>query len=169
MSAEGFDEFYRATYGRLVGQMYVVTGSLPEAEEVVQEAFVRALARWRRIRQYDLPEAWVRRVAHNLAVNEVRRARSRLAALTRLGRKVEAEQAVPMSDDAVVLVAALRRLPPGHRQVVLLHHALDLPIDEVAAQLGLSPATVRGRLFRARARLRQLLPAKGEEVGSNHG
>jgi RNA polymerase sigma-70 factor (ECF subfamily) len=167
MGAEGFDEFYRAAYGRLVGQVYVVTGSLPEAEEVVQEAFLRALARWRRIREYDVPEAWVRRVAHNLAVNEVRRARSRLKALTRLGR--EADQDVPMPDDTVVLVAALRRLPPGHRQALLLHHALDLPVEEVAAQLGVSPAAVRGRLFRARARLRQLLPPRGEEVGTNHG
>jgi RNA polymerase sigma-70 factor, ECF subfamily len=167
MGARDFDEFYRAAYGRLVGQMYVVTGSLPEAEEVVQEAFLRALARWRRISEYDQPEAWVRRVAHNLAVNEVRRARSRLKALARLGRQAEPD--VPMSDDAVVLVAALRRLPLGHRQAVLLHHALDLPVEEVAAQLGLSPATVRGRLFRARARLRRLLPAQGEEVGSNHG
>lgn len=167
MGAEDFDEFYRASYGRLVGQIYVVTGSLPEAEEVVQEAFLRALARWRHIREYDVPEAWVRRVAHNLAINEVRRARSRLKALTRLGRP--AEQDVPMPDDAVVLVAALRRLPPGHRQAVLLHHALDLPVEEVAEQLGVSPATVRGRLFRARARLRQLLPAMGEEVGTDHG
>ena len=111
MGAEGFDEFYRATYGRLVGQIYVVTGSLPEAEEVVQEAFLRALSRWRHVREYDLPEAWVRRVAHNLAINEVRRARSRLKALTRLGRPVE--QDVPMPDDAVVLVAALRRHRAG--------------------------------------------------------
>ena len=165
--SEGFDEFYRATYGRLVGQLYPITGSLPEAEEVVQEAFIRALARWRQVRAYDLPEVWVRRVALNLASNELRRARSRLAALARLGpTKVEEP---PMSAEAAALAEALRRLPPSHRQVLLLHYALDLPVSEVARQLGLTPGTVRGRLFRARARLRVLLSAKAEEVDARHG
>ena len=164
--SEGFDEFYQATYGRLVGQLYPITGSLPEAEEVVQEAFVRALARWDHIRAYDAPEAWVRRVALNLVSNELRRARSRLAALARLGPKL---QEPPMSAQAAALVQALRRLPPSHRQVLVLHHALDLPVSEVARQLGLTPGTVRGRLFRARTRLRDLLSIKAEEVDSSHG
>jgi RNA polymerase sigma-70 factor, ECF subfamily len=164
--SEGFDEFYQATYSRLVGQLYPVTGSLPQAEEVVQEAFVRALARWSHVRAYDVPEAWVRRVALNLATNELRRMRSYLAALARLTPKVEEP---PMSAEALALVQALRRLPPSHRQALLLHYALDLPVSEVAQQLQLTPATVRGRLFRARARLRNLLSAKAEEVDSSHG
>jgi RNA polymerase sigma-70 factor, ECF subfamily len=159
---QSFDEFYQATYGRLVGQLYAVTGSLPEAEEVVQEAFVRALARWSRLRAYDLPEVWVRRVALNLAINQLRQARSRLAALTRLGPKIEDP---PMTEEAAALVDALRRLPVSHRQVLVLHYALDLPVNEVAVQLRLPPSTVRGRLFRARTRLRELLTTKAEEVG----
>jgi RNA polymerase sigma-70 factor (ECF subfamily) len=164
---ESFDEFYQATYSRLVGQLYPVIGSLSEAEQIVQEAFVRALARWSRVRQYDLPEAWVRRVALNLASNELRRARSRLAALARLGPKLE--DPPPMPEEAAILMDALRRLPVTHRQALLLHYALDLPVDEVAVQLRLPPGTVRGRLFRARARLRKLLSTKAEEVGSSHG
>jgi RNA polymerase sigma-70 factor, ECF subfamily len=165
--SEGVDEFYQATYGRLVGQLYPITGSLPEAEEVVQEAFVRALARWNHVRAYDAPEAWVRRVALNLASNQLRRARSRAAALARFGlTKVEEP---PMSAEAAALVQALRRLPPSHRQVLVLRYALDLPVSEVARQLGLTPGTVRGRLFRARARLRDLLSVKAEEVDSSHG
>jgi RNA polymerase sigma-70 factor, ECF subfamily len=167
--SEGFDEFYQATYSRLVGQLYPITGSLSEAEEVVQEAFVRALARWSHVRAYDVPEAWVRRVALNLAVNELRRARSRLGALARLSPKVEEVEEPPMSAEAAALVDALRRLPSSHRQALLLHYALDLPVSEVAQQLRLTPATVRGRLFRARARLRKLLSAKAEEVDSSHG
>jgi RNA polymerase sigma-70 factor, ECF subfamily len=163
---ESFDEFYQATYSRLVGQLYPITGSLPEAEEIVQEAFVRALARWSRVRKYDLPEVWVRRVALNLASNELRRARSRLAALARLGPKIENP---PMPEEAAALVDALRRLPVTHRQALLLHYALDLPVSEVAVQLRLPPGTVRGRLFRARTRLRELLSAKAEEVDSSHG
>jgi RNA polymerase sigma-70 factor, ECF subfamily len=162
---ESFDEFYQATYGRLVGQLYAVTGSLPEAEEVVQEAFVRALGRWSRIRRYDLPEAWVRRVALNLAGNEFRRARSRLAALARLQPQAENP---PLSEEAAALVEALQRLPRSHRQALLLHYALDLPVTEVAVQLRLPPSTVRGRLSRGRARLRELLSTKAEEVDARH-
>ncbi|MFF2519329.1 sigma factor [Streptomyces sp. NPDC058086] len=53
----------------MVGQLFSVTGSLEQAEDVVQEAFIRALDRWPRIRAYDVPELWVPRVAINLAVS----------------------------------------------------------------------------------------------------
>jgi RNA polymerase sigma-70 factor, ECF subfamily len=54
-----FDECYAGAFGRLVGQLYPVTGDLHAAEEVAQEAFTRAAARWPRLRDYDVPEAWV--------------------------------------------------------------------------------------------------------------
>ena len=59
--SESFEEFYTGTVGRLLGQLFVVTGDLHEAEEIVQEAITRAAARWARLRDYDVPEAWVRR------------------------------------------------------------------------------------------------------------
>jgi DNA-directed RNA polymerase specialized sigma24 family protein len=58
-----FDAFYRDSYARLVRQLWAVTGSRQDAEDVVQEAFVRAAARWGRVGAYELPEAWVRQVA----------------------------------------------------------------------------------------------------------
>jgi RNA polymerase sigma-70 factor (ECF subfamily) len=64
-----FDEFYAAVFGRLVGQLYLVTGDPHDAEDVVQEALTRAAARWSRLREYAVPEAWVRRVAVNLATD----------------------------------------------------------------------------------------------------
>ena len=67
-----FEEFYTGAVGRLLGQLFPVTGDLHEAEEVVQEAFTRAAARWSRLRDYDVPEAWVRRVAMNLAADRGR-------------------------------------------------------------------------------------------------
>ena len=80
-----FEEFYGACFDRLVGQLALVTGSMAEAEDVVQEAFLRAAARWPSLRHYDVPEQWVRRVALRLAINQFRRARRRGAALVRLG------------------------------------------------------------------------------------
>ena len=82
---EGFEEFYLATVGRLLGQLFPVTGDLHEAEEVVQEAFARASTRWARLRDYDVPEAWVRRVAMNLAADRHRRHHRQVAAMQRAG------------------------------------------------------------------------------------
>jgi len=56
-----FGEFYQAVFGRLVGQLVLVIGDLHEAEDIAQEALARAAARWSRLRDYDVPEAWVRR------------------------------------------------------------------------------------------------------------
>jgi RNA polymerase sigma-70 factor, ECF subfamily len=106
--SDDFDAFYAASYSRLVGQLFVVLGDLNEAEDVVQEAFTRAAARWPRVRTYDAPEAWVRRVALNQAFTVLRRAKRQLRLLGRLGPPPEAAE---MPSDVVDLLAAMRRLP----------------------------------------------------------
>ncbi|HEX8858809.1 MAG TPA: sigma factor [Actinomycetes bacterium] len=65
--ADDFDRFYAASYQRVLKQLVLVTGDVAEAEDVVQEAFARASVRWQRLCAYEAPEAWVRRVALNLA------------------------------------------------------------------------------------------------------
>jgi RNA polymerase sigma-70 factor, ECF subfamily len=68
-----FEEFYTGAVSRLLGHLFLVTGDLHEAEEVVQEAFARASVRWSWLRDYNAPEAWVRRVAMNLAADRARK------------------------------------------------------------------------------------------------
>ena len=102
---QDFAAFYEANYERLVVQLFPVTGNLDDAEDVVQEAFARACLRWRRLRAYDLPAAWVRRVAFNLAVQGRRRARRALRLLARLGPSGEAPA---LSVEHVALVEARR-------------------------------------------------------------
>jgi RNA polymerase sigma-70 factor (ECF subfamily) len=161
-----FEEFYESSYARLVGQLFSVTGSLEQAEDVVQEAFIRALDRWPRIQAYDVPELWVRRVAINLAVSEIRRLRRRAAALLRLGAQRPQPHITPQTAEVAEL---LLRVPVNQRPVLLLHDVLDLPIEQVAEQLGLPVSTVRGRLARARAYLARHLAADPEGALSHHG
>src|SRR5690606_25908033 len=113
-----FEELYAAHFTDLAVQLYAYFGDQLEAQDVVQEAFCRALARWSTISRYDDPVAWVRRVAWNLAVSQWRRTRAALAALARLhrqpGRRVDGP-----GPDRVALVAALATLPARQRQVVV--------------------------------------------------
>jgi RNA polymerase sigma-70 factor (ECF subfamily) len=145
-----FEEFYDAVFGRLVGQLYLVTGDLHDAEDVVQEALTRAAARWSRLREYEVPEAWVRRVAVNLATDRFRHTRRRLALAMRLRPVPEAD---PPTLDGLAVSHALRALPRDQRAAVVLHHLLDLPVDRVAAELDVPVGTVKSRLARARRTL----------------
>src|SRR5262245_30368729 len=152
---ERFDDFYLASRGRLLGQLFALTGDLHDAEDLVQEAFAKAAARWARIGAYEAPEAWVRRVAFNLAVNRQRRLRRHARALFRLGKPQDTVP--PLDAGKADLVAALRRLPLRQREVIVLHHLADLPVQAVAAQLGLPDGTVKSLLSRGRATLARLL------------
>lgn len=149
---------YQASHQRLVVQLYGITGDLQEAQDVVQEAFVRGLSRGGRFASMDNPEAWLRTVAINVARTRWRR-RQVLASL--LLRQAASEPgALPgMGENHVALVAALRHLPWPQREVVVLHYLADVPVDEIASSLGLAPGTVKSRLHRARARLAELLDA----------
>jgi RNA polymerase sigma-70 factor, ECF subfamily len=149
-ATEDFDGFYAAVFARLVGQLTLVAGDPHEAEDVVQEAMARAASRWARLRAYDAPEAWVRRVAFNLAVSGHRRTRRRLAALLRLGPPAPVP---PVSVEALALAEALQELTLAHRQVVVLYYLADLPVEQVAHELRVPVGTVKARLARARGAL----------------
>jgi RNA polymerase sigma-70 factor, ECF subfamily len=165
-SDDDFEAFYQASYPRLVGQLTILTGSLEDAEDAVQEAFARASTRWARLRDYDAPEAWVRRVALNLATSGLRRARRQLAAVARLGA---ATTEPARSTDRLAIEAGLRRLPLHYRQVLVLHYGADLPVEQVAQQLRLPTGTVKSRLARARSALGVHLEEGQEERGHARG
>jgi RNA polymerase sigma-70 factor, ECF subfamily len=153
-------QVYEASYRRLVGQLYGVCGDLAEAEDVVQEAFARAIQHERRFRRTDNPEAWLRTVAVNLSRSRWRR-RVLGDRLQRRTQRTEATQP-DLSPDHVALVAALRRLPEAQRQVIALHHLADLPVHEVADAVGAPVGTVKARLSRGRAALAELLNDREE-------
>jgi RNA polymerase sigma-70 factor (ECF subfamily) len=147
-------ELYAGCFRRLVVHLYAVSGDLNEAQEAVQEAFTRALAAPRRFARLENPEAWLRRVA----VNVVRSRHRRRRVLDRLLRRIGPPPAVvDRSPEHVALLAALRSLPEGQRHALALHYLVDLPVDEVAAALGVPAGTVKSRLSRGRQALAELL------------
>jgi RNA polymerase sigma-70 factor (ECF subfamily) len=161
MPDDGFAAFYASSYRRLLGQLFAVTGDLAEAENVLQEAYARAFARWSRVGDYDLPEAWVRRVAINLAAMAERSLRRRARALLRLGPPPLVPE---LSPDLLDLRDALAALPLGQRQVIVRHHLVGLPVEEVARELRLAPGTVKSRLARGRAAMAGALDHERSEV-----
>jgi RNA polymerase sigma-70 factor (ECF subfamily) len=160
-----FSAFFAAHYQRLVGQLYAVTGELHDAEDAVQEAFVRASVRWERIRRYEVPELWVRRVALHLTIDRRRATRRRL---TTIFSATPAPIDLELSEDALALAAALRTLPLTQRQVLVLHYGLCLTVGEIAAELGVPAGTVKSRLLRGRQALARQLDPPPEEAG-DHG
>jgi RNA polymerase sigma-70 factor (ECF subfamily) len=149
VAAEDFDQLYHSQYGNVVAMAYALTGDLAEAQDLAQEAFCRAWQRWRTVSGYDEPLAWVRRVVANLATSRWRR-----LAVARRQLRREPERHVPaLGPERVALVAALRRLPVTHRQAVALHYLADLPVAEVARELGVPEGTVKSWLHRSRTAL----------------
>lgn len=150
-----FDEFYTATYARIVTQVYAMVGKRDEAEECVQEAYVRAWTHRGRLSSALHPEVWVRTTAYRLAVSRWRRVvRGRRPADRALGAPVVA--AAP-SEAHVALIAALRQLPEAQRRAIVLHHLADLSVADVARETGVPEGTVKARLSRGRAALAALL------------
>lgn len=158
------DEFYERTYPRLVATLTLLAGSRAEAEEIAQEAFVRLIPRWKTVRAYEDPEGWLRTTARRLATSRWRRAVVAAKALPLLASRSEqrasSQNGAPAGrtpgDVELDLDMArwLSRLSPAHREVLVLHHALDMSVEQIAGELGISTGTVKSRLHRARAAAR---------------
>jgi RNA polymerase sigma-70 factor (ECF subfamily) len=153
-SDEGVSELYAASYSRLVRTMTLVAGDQREAEDVVQEAFSRLIPVWTKVRQYDDPEAWVRRVALRLLSTRHRKMRNGLVARRRLGPPPDCDGP---SVDGVAVRRALAELTLGQRQVVVLHYLVGLELSAVAAELSIPVGTCKSRLSSARTTLQPFL------------
>ena len=137
---------------RLVGAVALLTGDREVAVDAVAEAVARAWERVSKGEEIDNLGGWIRVVAFNVARGTFRRRRNERLAFERLNAAVETpgpDVLTPASD----MQALLASLPRRQREVVVMHYFLDIPVDEVATELGLSEKTVRNFLRRARASL----------------
>lgn len=148
-----FEEYVAARRGALLRTAYLLTGSAADAEDLVQLALVRCWPRWSRLA--DDPEPYVRRVLAREVTARWRRRRWREQSTA---TPPETPAAAEDLDDREALRAALARLPPRQRAVVVLRYVDDLTEAQTAAALGIAVGTVKSQHHDALARLRRELP-----------
>ncbi|MET7420405.1 SigE family RNA polymerase sigma factor [Dactylosporangium sp. NPDC005555] len=151
--APDFAEFYSATYPRLLTQLYAFVGDRAEAQDLVQEAFTRAFARWSTVSTFEDPVGWVRRVAWNLAISRWRRARRML----HFRRDLIADDVRGPDGLSLDLLRALGQLTQVNRQAAVLHYLAGFSVREIADFVDAPEGTIKARLHRARTTLSQLL------------
>jgi RNA polymerase sigma-70 factor (sigma-E family) len=145
-------ELYHSCYRRLVAQLYAFTADLTEAQDVVQEAFARALSRPGALADVDNPEAWLRTVAINVVRRRWRRRRV-LDTILRRERPVQRLTEPGPEPDRADLAGALAAIGRTYREAIVLHYFADLPVAEIATILQVPAGTVKSRLSRGRAAL----------------
>ncbi|GAA2369995.1 SigE family RNA polymerase sigma factor [Dactylosporangium salmoneum] len=155
---ESFESFYRSRFHALTLQIYAFTGDLGDAQDLVQEAFCRAYARWNAVQHYEDPVAWVRRVAWNLATSRWRRLRTAASFL----QSHRVQHVAAPSADRVDLTWALKQLPGAQRRIFVLFHIADLSLQEIAEQEQVALGTVKSTLSRARAAVARMLSEQQE-------
>jgi RNA polymerase sigma-70 factor, ECF subfamily len=153
-----FDALFAAHYARLVRALTLVAGDQELAADAVQEAFVRAHLKWRKIGRYEDPIGWVRRVAINQIRDAHRRHERKNRALRRMAARESAVAEPVEPDEFGRLLAAL---PTQQRAATALFYVDGLSIAEIAAALDIAEGSVKSHLHDARRRLKPLL--EGEQ------
>ena len=137
----GFRDLYEREFDRVFRAVYVLAGDRALAEDATQEAFARALARWRRIGAHPAPAGWVTTTALNVARRQLRR-RPQAAPASEVRARDD--------DERLALREAIGSLPARQQEAVVLHYLVDLPVADVATAMGIDEGTVKTHLFRAR-------------------
>jgi RNA polymerase sigma-70 factor (ECF subfamily) len=154
-----FDALFADHYPRLVRALTLVAGDQEVAADAVQEAFVKAHLKWRKISRYDDPIGWVRRVAINQIRDAHRRHERKNRALRRLASREPMVTEPVEPDEFGRLLAAL---PTQQRAATALFYVDGLTIAEIAVALDIAEGSVKSHLHDARRRLKPLLEGERE-------
>lgn len=159
-----FEEIVRRTYGDVFALSYRLTGTEDDACDVVQDVYLRAYKSISSFRGEAALSTWLYRITANCASSHVsRRGRTRHDRLDDMAPVADAQtRSDPEAMAAIAIersrvAAALSSLPPRLRAVVVLRDIYDLPHDAIASELGITEATAKVRLHRARKKLRERL------------
>jgi len=153
-----FEDYVAGVSGRLFTMAMLLTGQhRAEAEDLLQDVLERAYQRWGRITRNGDPDAYVRKMMTNAAVDRWRRTRHRREEplMTDSGAIADGNQAGDVADRDLLL-RALAELPPHQRAVLVLRYFEDLTEAQTAATLGCTVGAVKSQASRALARLRSI-------------
>ncbi|MGH7623446.1 MAG: RNA polymerase sigma factor, partial [Gemmatimonadaceae bacterium] len=144
---------------------YLIVRDAGIAEDVAQEAFVRAFRKIDGFRAGEPFRPWLLRIVTNVALNEVRARTRRRGLFERAAVFADREmpsavEALEAQDEASLVLRAINELPTDDRLVLYLRYFLELPEQEIAQTIGKAPGTVKSRLHRASGRLRALIEQK---------
>jgi len=171
LSTEVQDRFVQENMRRVFLLIYRIVRNVDDAQDLTQEAFIKALQRQDQLKDLEKAAHWLSRIATNTAIDFLRRS-GRVnftdiedAPATALRSRQESpEQRVLRSEHRAHLEAGLDVLTDRERLALMLRDVEDLPAEEVAVRLNCSKATVRSHIANARVKLRKFL-----ERGSKRG
>jgi RNA polymerase sigma-70 factor (sigma-E family) len=155
---DSFEDYVHASGPRLKRLAFLLTGDLNQAEDLLQSAYAKAMPHWNKVKGYDAPDAYMRRVMVSIRTSWWRRSRGREVFVPEIPDRGSGATAVDESVvDTDALLAALRALPDRQRAAVVLRHWCDLSEAETAETMGCSVGTVKSTTSRGLAGLRAAL------------
>lgn len=163
---EAFEGLFHRHKDRIYTVAYTILGNQSDANDIVQETFLRAYRRLNRLRKDGAIVSYLCKTARNAAIDLLRangNARpdpldgSDASSIDPVSHRPGPDAELRRQIDNDALGVAIAELNPDHRVVVVMHHIEDLPVDEIATELQIPVGTVKSRLGRARAALRRKL------------
>ena len=166
----GFEELVRRYQRPIAAYVYRMVGDYDAALDLTQEVFIRVYASLSRYRSDFKFSTWIYKIAHNAAIDHLRRHANRHAVSNSEGeradlavesRRLTPEQESERSERCSEIEIVVQLLPAAYRELIVLRHSQDLSYDEIAEVTGLPLGTVKNRLFRAREAMREHLLHRG--------
>jgi len=171
---EGFEELVRRYQRPIVAYVYRMVGDYDAALDLAQEVFIKVYGSLTRYRPEFKFSTWIYRIAHNAAIDHLRRVGSaRTEEMETEGegghtfekpfasKSLTPEQETERGERRAEIEEVVGLLPHAYRELIVLRHSHDLSYDEIAEVTNLPLGTVKNRIFRAREAMRELLVARG--------
>ncbi len=167
-----FEELVRRYQRPIAGYVYRMVGNYESALDLTQEIFIKVYSSLDRYRAEFKFSTWIYKIAHNAAVDHLRRTATREQSLVRgtgddqfdlpiESGRLSPEQESERRERRGEIETVVRALPANYRELIVLRHSQDLSYEEIVEVTGLPLGTVKNRLFRAREMMRQQFVEKG--------
>jgi len=167
-----FEELVRRYQRPISAYVYRMVGNYESALDLTQEIFIKVYSSLRRYRSEFKFSTWIYKIAHNAAIDHLRRTATREQSLV-MGpeddqfdlpvesKRLSPEQESERKERRGEIESVVRALPSNYRELIILRHSQDLSYEEIVEVTGLPLGTVKNRLFRAREMMRQQFVEKG--------